>query len=326
MNLRSRIMLGRLRLLLGAGLICCMAEGEGLATTAVRPVTTPFIRGSDALSHMRVDPKGRFIAYVGDSGLGLYLVDLKSKGIFQVSGGQIGASFVWSPDGYRLLYREQSVAADGQISSEVKAYDAALATSVTLDKLAYPTGFLTLDPRDLRLQLLGPQGIHTKRIYFPGQRLARWQIAQRNENGKFLATQQGMLWETQAGFALRRLDDDQSGVESFDISPEGASVAWATKAGRVYISKGGKTPRLIGQGRDPRWHPDKPMLVYSGARMVGNTVIGYDLRLADEDGAGRFLTSTQFVDERWPQWHPRGHQIIYTIAKTTDIFLLDFTP
>jgi len=309
---------------------CILSIGTAVtatvATASIKPVIIPFIRGSDALNHMRVDPKGRFLAYVGDHGLGLYLLDLKSKGIFQVSHGQIGASFVWAPDGFRLLYREQSIAESGQIASELKAYDSALAKSVSLDKMPYATGFLTLDPRDLRLQMLGPNGIHTKRIYFPGQRLARWQIAQRTENGKFLATQQGILWETQAGTALRRLEDDQSGVESFDISADGGSIAWASKNGHVYTSKGGRTPRLIGAGRDPRWHPDKPLLVYSGGRMVGNKVIGYDLRLADEDGAGRFLTSTQFVDERWPQWHPHGQQVIYTVAKTTDVYLMDFAP
>ena len=236
MSGRLRAESGMQRLLIACCLSVVTAVSAGVATASIKPVIVPYIRGSDALNHMRVDPKGRFLAYVGDHGLGLYLLDLKSKGIFQVSSGQIGASFVWSPDGFRLLYREQSIAPDGQVASEVKAYDSVLTKSVSLDKLPYATGFLTLDPRDLRLQLLGPHGIHTKRIYFPGQRLARWQIAQRTENGKFLATQQGILWETQAGMALRRLGDDQSGVESFDISAAGDSIAWATQNGQVYIS------------------------------------------------------------------------------------------
>jgi len=176
------------------------------------------------------------------------------------------------------------------------------------------------------LQLMSLDGIRTKRIYFPGERLARWQVAQRNEPGKFLATQKGIIWVTQGGYAMRRLKDDAAALDSFDISPDGNWIAWATTEGHIYASHNGKTPKLIGFGRDPRWHPEKPLLVYAGARMVGNHVINYDLRVADMKGGGRFLTSTQYSDERWPQWHPKGNQILYTIAKTTDVYLLDFKP
>ena len=297
-----------------------------LAQAMVKAVVTPFIRADNALNHMRVDPKGRFIAYVGDDGLGLSIVDIKTKNIYKVTEGQVGASFTWSPDGFRLFYREQVAVSEQAIKSTLKAFDCVLGRSVVLDEIPSATGFLTLDPRDLRLALLGPNGIHTKRIYFPGERLARWQVAQRAELGKWLATQQGILWVTQGGFAMRRIADDNSGVQSFDISPEGDSIAWATTNGRVYLAKNGKEPLFVGFGRDPRWHPEEPQIVYAGARMVGNTIIGYDLRLANKDGAGRFLTATQYSDERWPQWHPKGHQIIYTIAKTTDVYLLDFQP
>jgi hypothetical protein len=115
-------------------------------------------------------------------------------------------------------------------------------------------------------------------------------------------------------------------VESFDLSPDGEWVAWATLGGQVYVSKGGESPKLIGHGRDPSWHPERPLLVFAGARMVGKTPINYDVRIADLRGGGKFLTATQFSDERWPRWHPNGGQILYTIAHTTDLFLMDFAP
>lgn len=289
----------------------------------VKIMRTPFLRVNNALNHMRVDPKGHFIAYEGDDGHGLWIADIKSKNIFRVADGTIGAAFFWSPDGYRLIYRQQTRQPNGGIVSEVRAYDCALARSVTLDSMPFATGYLTFDPRDLRLQLLGPKGIRTKRIYFPDERLARWQIAQRRDIGKWLATQKGMLWVTQGGYAMRLMTDDGSGLESFDVAPDGSMVAWATAAGHVYTAKDGETPALIGPGRDPRWHPEKAQLVYAGGRVVGQTIIGYDLRLADLHGAGRFLTSTQYTDERWPQWHPNGRQLIFTVAKTTDVYLMD---
>jgi hypothetical protein len=292
----------------------------------LKTLTTPYVRANDPMEHLRLDPKGRFGAFIDGNGMGLSIVDLHSKAVSKVSEAQVGASFFWAPDGFRLFYREIAPGKDGKPVSIIKAYDAYLSRSVKIDEVPGLTGYLTFDPRDLRMQLLTTNGIRTKRIYFPDERLARWQVAQRNESGKWLATQKGLLWVTQGGYAIRRLEDDGTALESFDISPDGNTAAWATNGGRIYVSKKGKKPNFIGFGRDPRWHPTKPRLLFAGARMVGNKAASYDLKIADLDGAARFLTSTQYSDERWPQWHPDGNQILYTIGKTTDLFVLDFQP
>ena len=307
-----------------AGVIFFSAASPGQAATEIKAVTSPFVRADDALDHLRLDPKGRFAAFVRSGGRGLAMIDLQTKQIFDVTPAQVGASFFWSPDGYRIFYRELSLDEKNEPKSVIKAYDAYLNRSVKLDELPYATGFLTFDPRDLRMHLMSPAGIRTKRIYFPDERLARWQVSQRNESGKWLATQKGMLWVTQGGYAMRRLADDDSGLESFDISPDGNTVAWATSKGRIYVSKKGHDPSFLAWGRDPRWHPKRPLLVFAGARMVGDVATGYDIKIADLNGASRLLTSTQFSDERWPQWHPDGQQIMYTLSKTTDLFLIDF--
>jgi hypothetical protein len=297
------------------------------AVTQLKTETSPYVRADNPLNHMRLDPKGRFVAYTGDDGLSLSVLNLKSKAIYLVSKAHIGGSFFWSPDGYRLFYRELiKTSPDSPTTSVIKAYDCALSQSVTLDQLPQPTGFLTFDPRDLRFAMLSPSGIRMKRIYFPDERLAKWQVAQRKETGKWLATQGGILWMTQGGLAMRQMEDDRSGVDSFDLSPDGQSIAWSTKSMKVYTSKIGEKPALIGYGRDPSWHPEKHLLVFSGARMVGSTPVSFDIRLADGKGSGKFLTATQYVDERWPQWQPSGSKILYTLAQTTDLFLLDFVP
>lgn len=304
--------------------LTCAGRATAFAGRETKMVSTPFVRGDDAMDHLRLDPKGHFAAFIRGGGRGLSVVDLKTKQIFDVTKAQVGASFFWSPDGYRLFYRELSLDEHSAVQSTVKAYDAYLNRSIKLDELPYSTGFLTFDPRDLRMHLMSPAGIRTKRIYFPDERLARWQVSLRNESGKWLATQKGMLWVTQGGYAMRRLQDDDTGVESFDISPDGNTVAWATNYGRIYVSKKGHDASFFAWGRDPRWHPTKSMLVFAGGRMVGETAANYDIKIADLNGATRFLTATQYSSERWPQWHPNGQQILYTVAKTTDLFLLDF--
>lgn len=299
-------------------------SATGEAASEVSPKTTPWIRAEMPFFQLRVDPKGRYLAFVDREGKRLSMLDLESKNIFEVTRHFVGASFFWSPDGFRLFYREQLLTKQKHTGSRIQVYDAALHRSVVLDQLPNRTGILTFDPRDLRMQLLNGKSIRTKRIYFPDERLARWQVQQRKDNGKFLVTQNGVLWVTQGGYAMSRLEDDGSPLDSFTISPDGSTIAWATKNAKVWWSEEGKPPQLIGEGRDPHWHPTRPLLLYAGARMVGHTIVNLDLRVADPKGDARFLTQTQFSNERWPQWHPDGNQIIYTMDQSTDLYLLNF--
>lgn len=306
-------------------LLCCpFRQALAASNVALKPITAPMIRLQEGPSHLRMDPKGRFLAYVKATGLGLQIVDLTTKNVFEVTKAQVGNSFFWSPDGYRLFYRELKKDKDGNISSELIVFDCVLNRNHTFDRWNYATGTLTFDPRDLRMQTMSSKGIKTKRIYFPDERLAKWQISQRNESGKWLATQQAILWVTQGGFTMRKLDDDNTGISSFDISPDGQSIVWATNKSKIFVSTKGKKPTAIGPGLDPSWHPDRPLILFAGARMVGNTPINYDLRISDIKGSGRWLTSSQISDERWPQWHMKADKILYTIDKSTDIFAVDF--
>ena len=305
-------------------LLIATNTAHAVSSSPLKPTSTPMIRLNESPSHLRLDPKGRFAAYVTGTGLGLQIVDLQTKAIFEVTKAQVGNSFFWSPDGFRLFYREMMKDKEGKVVSLLNVYDCALARNHTFDRWNYPTGTLTFDPRDLRMHSLSPKGIKTKRIFFPDERLAKWQISQRNESGKWLATQQAILWVSQGGFAMRKLDDDNSGVSSFEISPDGQSIVWATNKSRVYVSSKGNKPNFIGHGLDPTWHPEKTMILYAGARMVGNTPINYDLKLSDTKTSGRWLTSSQISNERWPQWHLKSDQILYTLDKTTDIYTVDF--
>lgn len=298
-----------------------------LSATAINkavPITKPWIRLSGGANHIRIDPKGKYLAYTDINGKRLRVLDIKNKKIYSISKQKVGASFFWAPDGIRLFYRELLKTKEGTIKSSLNSFDARILKSIKIESYPYTTGLLTFDPRDLRMHLLHSKGVHTKRIFFPNERLARWQIAQRKDIGKLVAGQKGIVWLTQGGFSMKWLKDDQSGIESFDLSPDGTTVAWATKSENVFISQEGEKPSLIGKGRDPKWHPYKPILVYSGARRIGNKTIDYDLKVTNQNGIGRFLTYTPEASERWPIWNPTGKKIIYTKSKTTDLYQLSF--
>ena len=305
-------------------LLCCslgLVAAHALAVVVPQP--KPYLRLDSAPTFLKLDPSSHFIAYAGKEGMGLSLTELKSKKIFQISAQRIGPSFFFSPDGFRLFYRELLQDPKSGVRTRVQVYDIAQHKTVTLDELASSSSYMTFDPRDFRLKLLHKGGIVTRQILFPDERLARWQAAQKRVDGKWLATQQGILWLTMSGYTMRKLQDDGSGVDSFDISPRGTAIVWATHGGNIYVSEEGSPARKIGEGLDPRWHPSKPLVVCAGSRKVGPKVINYDLKLIDTKGKGRFITNTQSSWERWPVFTANGESIIYTMSGSTDLYRMD---
>ena len=306
-------------------LLGLFTAGEPLLA-AVKPVPAPWLRLDGGIGHLKAGPRGKHLAFTDEKGMGLHYMDLRDRKIIRISRQKIGASWMWSPGGFRIFYRELVRTPDHRIESRLQVYDIGRGTSMLLATLPSSSGLLTYDPRDMRLHLMHKKGILNRQIVFPDERLARWQIARRTENGKWVASQKGILRLTWAGFNMRRLDDDGSGVHSFDISPDGSRIAWSTTAGEIHVSRRDEPPVRLGYGRDPVWHPQKPLLIYAAARRVGARVISYDLRLVDHRGSGRYLTKTQSRSERWPRWEKEGRALIYTLAGTTDLYRMELRP
>lgn len=319
------------------------------------------LRLGDQVSQLRIDPRGRFLAFQSGisnarGSIDLKVLDLKTSVITPVARTAAGPVFSWAPDGFRLIYSEArksqgskdlarqrvaqldagpgTVAHDGIAtlsaadhkfaSTQVFAFDAALGKSKAITKIPSAAGFPTMDSRALGAYLLTPDGLTTIKLTFPDDRLAKWQT-ENTVRGKFVATSGGMVWIQGRGDGMTRLDDDGSALQSFAVSPDGSAVTWSTADGYIYRSIEGSPAELIDRGRDPSWHPDRSEIVYAGAVMSGNRIAGYDLKIHGARGK-RFLTRTPYSDERWPQWQSGTQRILYTVERTTDIFMIDTSP
>lgn len=280
------------------------------------------LRTEGPLVSMRLNKNHTQLAFTDQRGQSLRVMNLETQEITEVTPHRVGESFFWSPDGNRLFYREL-IRDKKTISSEIKAFDIVLNTTMSIDSLAGSSGFLTLDPRDYTVYLMHEKGIMSKRLDFPGERFAHWQKRAKVEQGRFVATQKSVLWLSDLGLTLNALPDDGSGIESFDISPDGKVIAWATQNAKIYISTQGEEPKLLGPGRDPRWHPFRSLLLYSAGRVVGSKAYDFDIRISDVNGEGRYLTNTPSQAERWPQWWNEG-SIIFTAEGSTDLWKMNY--
>jgi hypothetical protein len=283
----------------------------------------PWLRTDQPVNRLQVSAKDRHLAFTGADDQGLFVLDTETKHIYQVTDRQVGSSFFWAPHGHRLLYREQTLLKDQKsIESRIRAFDAAIGRSHEVERLDGPTGILTFDPRDQRVHWLYDGRIQTKKLVFPDNRLAAWQLAQRTEQGKWLIAQNGVVWASQGGTTMRKVGGSGQ-IEGFSISPDGSTLAWATAAGELFMSEKGGNPKFVGYGKDPTWHPKHPILLAACGRTVGNTIIGYDLCVYDSTNQRRFLTATQHSDERWPNWSAKSSVVYYTKARTTDIYRIE---
>lgn len=293
-----------------------------------QPRAFPWLRLHGEAFNMKVDRNQRYIVFTDRKGYNLSCLILRENKIFRITRQKVGGSFFLSPDGNRIFFREIVRSKKGnEIMSLLKVYDLKSHRSEEIHRLEGLSGYLTFDPRDLRFQLMHEKGILSKMIVFPDERLAKWQLAQRTEQGKWLATPNGILWLTHSGFTMRKFKDDDTGIQSFDISPDGSSITWATKGAGVFYSRLGSEPLKVGSGFDPAWHPKKSIIIFSGVRKVGKKIVDTDIRMFDTHSErGRWLTFTQSASERWPRWFNKGKSVIFSLSKTTDVYRLNLKP
>ena len=312
-----------------SGLLLAVTSTQGLAgdetSSTANPLSNSRFKLDTGLTHITPNIDAHYIAYIPEKTLGIRILNLKTGKILEPSGYHVGPSFFWSPDGARLFYRELRPK-DGKTVSHIRAWDVIQNKNIEMESFDGSSGLLTFDPRDNRMMLMYEKGIKSKKLVFPDNRLAFWQTSQRKDHGKWVMAQKGASFVTDAGFTMQKLEDDSSGIESFDISPDGSTAVWATRSGRIYTSNNGAKPQFLDWGRDPQWHPQRNLLIYAGGRMVGNKAADYDLKIATPGSKGSFLSSTQENSERWPAWHPDGKSFFYTLDGTQELRSMKFDP
>ncbi len=309
-----------LSLLLGLCWLSPKAQGARVATAP-----QAVLRLEGGIYAPQLSSNSRYLAYTDAEGLSLRVLDLNSQDVVELSRGKVGPSFLWTPDGNRLFFRE--LLREGKnLNTHIKVFDATLQKISEIQTIEGSSGYLSFDPRSYKLYLVHEHGLYQQQLEYPTRTRPKWTQKPGLPYVVWIATQKAMLQLKDGGLTWETIPDDGSGVQSFAVSPDGQSLAWATEAKNLYMKQSADAkPILIGKGRDPAWHPYRSLLVYAAARMIGPKVFDYDLRVLDLKGQTRYLQQTPQLAERWPVWLD-SDTILYTAEAATDLLRLRLTP
>lgn len=295
------------------------------ATAVTSYTQKPWLRMSLSIKDMKSDPKGRFIAFIDELDSHLYVLDLVSKDIFKVSKAtSVGLSYAWSQDGFHLLYTEQWKNSQNKVTSSIFAFDAWAHQSSKLKSFSGESSYLNIDPKTQNLHYFDRQGSLRSHAIIPAHLSKQRSQRSSSKDHLWFVTTNTVYWVTNNGYFLQKISSESNPIESFDITQDGQGITWNTQQGHIFVSEKGKNPVFVDYGRYPKWHPKRRILLYSGARMIGQSIHSYDLKIFDLKGESRWLTNSPKSDERLPQWLAVSNKILYTIDKTTDIFVLSF--
>ncbi|NRA63813.1 MAG: PD40 domain-containing protein [Pseudobacteriovorax sp.] len=285
---------------------------------------TPYLRLDGAIYHPKINKKSELLAYSNPDGMGLYVLDLKTRKTKVVTPHRVNGAYFWAPDNTRLIFREIFLE-NGKIMSAIKAFDNKLNRPVEIDSVEGPTSDLSFDPRDHRFYAMSKTGIKSHLLQYPSQRLAAWQKSQRTKIGYWLATVSNILWIHNRGVSMRSVSQDTgNNIEAHSISPNGEAIVWAHSDGKIFVSDLGGKARFVDFGTDPSWHPDGKHIVYAKSIRVAGKAVSHNIAIATRDGHLKQLSHTPNTDERFPIWLPKSSSILYTHHLSTDLFEMSF--
>ncbi|MBC61597.1 MAG: hypothetical protein CMP11_04000 [Zetaproteobacteria bacterium] len=286
------------------------------------PEVLPWVRFNDSISQLSISPHEKYFSYIDKKDNKLKIFEYQTKDIYTVSKiFHQSDSFFWSPYGFRLFYTESSKV-NGQIKVQLKAFDCASKKHILIESFKYQIGYLTFYPKDFRTFFYYEGGVHVVKLDYPGMKIPQWQRIHKKSNGNWVVAPGAVLWSSSNGLLLKDIFRTDDQITSFSISADALFLAWATESGKVYMADERGDIKWLGYGKDPKWHPQKDMMVYSAARLLGQTIIGYDLRLTNSKGDAQWLSKTGSANERWPNWLSSSESIAYTQEGTTDVFIL----
>ncbi len=297
---------------------------SGYAQTTIQPAGKPqrismkdhfFMRPSWA-------PSGDKLAFTGANQKGIWILELSSNDIFQLSDKSgAGYKFSWSPDGEYIAYRARYV-------EKKRARMAIEVVQVESRKIIK----LSAKRKRLGLPLWGRDNktlffTRNEKLFSVDTGISVTKTLQK----RFLPPENEIVFTRYQKLQIAQIDRPDS-LEKFlkntkvinpVLSPDGNYIACEEYVGDLIVLNRATGKRVdLGTGHRPAWSPDGKWVCYMVTEDDGHRYLASDIYISSIDGKRQFnLTQTDELLEMNPNWSPDGTAIAYDELQSGVIYI-----
>jgi Tol biopolymer transport system component len=265
-------------------------------------------------------PAGDKIAFTGPKHKGIWVLDLTSKEIEQLTDSEgSGYQFAWSPDGDYIAYRAR----------HVENYR----SKMSIEAINIKTKNLEiLTPQNKKVGL--PQWGRNNNILFytQNEKLQKINTGFKAASlSKTIFSKEDVLFTSYGKIQIAKIDKPDSLLNPFSkievinpvASPSERYIACEEYGGNLLILDLEKKKKIdLGKGHRPCWSPDGNWISFMVSEDDGHNYLSSDIYVSSIDGKKQFkLTNSEELMEMNPDWSPNGKAIVYDEYKSGTIYI-----
>jgi Tol biopolymer transport system component len=268
-------------------------------------------------------PDGSMIAFTGAKYKGIWIIDIQSRSIKQISDETAaGFLFKWSGDSNSILTRVAKY--DG-----MKRYNAVKLFNVRSGESSLLTDYRTMmpglpsfTPDNNKVYMFGRNNLE---IFDSGIGAIPFKKSAVSSNIIYLRNDK-IAVEVLTSHKVKTFEPvKDKRVLNLQASPDGNRVAFEIYGGDMYVmNTDGKGLTDLGKGYRPKWSPDNQHIVYMITKDDGYRILSSDIYTITIDGTEKTnLTKTIDRIEMNPDWSPDGKKIAFDVPGEGSIYIMN---
>ena len=266
----------------------------------------------------RWSPNGQYIAFGGSQYKGLWILDVNSRELLQVSDEQgAGFDFQWSPDGEQIVARVTRFS-DRRRNDAIMLFSTDGSKKILQDYRTGKPGLPQWNNNGTRVIIPQRKGL---------QIINMTAVVSRNQSTDATAIflQNGKITRADDTGKINQRFDPFPGKRYLNttVSPDGQKIAFEVIGGNLYsmnLQSQGVTD--LGPGHRPQWAPDSRHLAYMISVDDGHHYLSADIYIVDSETKESFqITNGDDKKEMSASWSPDGQSLVYDTIEDGAIYV-----